>query len=205
MTSGGNTRGEKFRNQSGPRAVLACEDWKAMAEKTNRDPVRVCVSSNGKMAKKEKGQRAEGIENGSNGGGCAPWVDDSGGPGRPWRETSHALRFHQALKPSQAKWLASRGLGLGLGVSEAKAQGLSPGFTQSRCQAIVRLRKSTSAVFADASGWLPSGVTTHQIIAAKVVLKLLKEHQDFDGKPGLKPKPGQAKPPQLAWALAWGK
>ncbi|KAJ6486988.1 hypothetical protein C8R45DRAFT_930552 [Mycena sanguinolenta] len=41
---------------------------------------------------------------------------------------------HQALKPSpwldkpsQAKWLASRGLGLGLEVSEAKAQGLSPG------------------------------------------------------------------------------
>ncbi|KAJ6460505.1 hypothetical protein C8R45DRAFT_941594 [Mycena sanguinolenta] len=41
---------------------------------------------------------------------------------------------HQALKPSpwldkpsQAKWLASRGLGLGLEVSKAKAQGLSPG------------------------------------------------------------------------------
>ena len=39
---------------------------------------------------------------------------------------------HEALKPSQAKWLASRGLGLGLEVSEAKAQGLSPGFRISK-------------------------------------------------------------------------
>ncbi|KAJ6473818.1 hypothetical protein C8R45DRAFT_935932 [Mycena sanguinolenta] len=100
------------------------------------------------------------------------------------------LAWLQATKPcSQAKpngWLHA-GLGLGL-------ESLKP---KPRARALASHRVDVKQLF-DFENQLPLSLPMF-----RVVLKLLKEHQDFDGKPGLKPKPGQAKPPQLAQALAW--